>query len=196
MTETYKVKIYKIVNNVDDKIYIGSTRQPLYKRINQHRCRFRSNNKCQFSSKVLFEKYGIENCSIILIEEVDVKSIEEQRKIEREWFERLKHIAVNLQLPYITKEEIFQQQKLYKIENKDKIYEKLKIRRETQDYKDKNSERQKRYREKHKDEIKEKRINEFVCECGRKMTHGNKSRHFKSIIHLKSITETVNEQPM
>ena len=194
MTESYKAKIYKIVNNVDDKIYIGSTRQPLYKRINQHRVRFRSNYKFQYSSRILFEKYGIENCSIILIEEVDVKNIEEQRRIEREWFEKLKHIAVNLHLPHITKEEISQQNKLYKITNKDKINERLKIRRETQDFKDNQNIRDKKYREAHVDELKDKRRKTFICECGRETTNTHKLRHFKSIIHSKIMNEKETEE--
>jgi hypothetical protein len=30
-------KIYKLVNDVDDKVYIGSTCQPLYKRLYEHK---------------------------------------------------------------------------------------------------------------------------------------------------------------
>ena len=191
MSETYKAKIYKIVNDVDDKIYIGSTRQPLYKRINQHRVRFRGNYKFQYSSRILFEKYGIDNCSIVLIEEVDVKNIEEQRKIEREWYDRLKANAVNILLPCITNEEKIEQRKLYwdNAKIKEKRKEQYKVQRLTQIYKDKHNERHKKYRETHADEIKEKRSKTFVCECGRETTYAHRLRHFKSIIHLKIMKE-------
>ena len=91
----YKSKIYKIVNNVDDKIYIGSTTQPLYKRINDHRKRYRSTVPNQYATKELFDTYGINNCQIVLIEEIEVHNVEEERKIEREWYDKLRHLVVN-----------------------------------------------------------------------------------------------------
>ena len=51
-------------------IYIGSTTRPLSERMNQHRANYKSNNvKCKCKASLLFEKYGVENCKIVLIEE-------------------------------------------------------------------------------------------------------------------------------
>ena len=34
---TYKIRVYKIVNDVDDRIYVGSTKQRLPKRFSGHK---------------------------------------------------------------------------------------------------------------------------------------------------------------
>lgn len=62
-----KSKIYMIepiCEYEEGDIYIGSTVRPLSERMNQHRCS--KQNIC--SSKLLFTKYGIGNCKIVLIE--------------------------------------------------------------------------------------------------------------------------------
>jgi len=68
-------KIYKIVplNSEDDAdIYIGSTtKNTLAERMSGHRGKYRSwlNDKTNYTSSYqLFEKYGLENCHIYLIE--------------------------------------------------------------------------------------------------------------------------------
>ena len=101
----YKAKIYKIVNNVDDKIYIGSTIQPLHKRMADHKKLYKSKSKYQCSSSILFECNGIDNCQICLIEEIEIHNTEEQRKCEREWYDKLKDVAVNKQNPFTSKDE-------------------------------------------------------------------------------------------
>jgi hypothetical protein len=63
-------KIYKITNTINDDIYIGSTRRGLNKRFTEHKSKYKCYLKQTYryvSYFKLFEKYGIENCNIILI---------------------------------------------------------------------------------------------------------------------------------
>ena len=65
-------KIYKITDIGYNKCYIGSSIQPLCKRMVEHRAKFkqfRSGKIRVITSFGLFEEYGVENCKIELIEE-------------------------------------------------------------------------------------------------------------------------------
>lgn len=74
-----KGKIYKIVNKVNQKVYIGCTINSLEQRFYEHlyRCL-----KTDYNSKLYnsIKKYGQENFEIILIEECDLSSIYETEK--------------------------------------------------------------------------------------------------------------------
>jgi predicted GIY-YIG superfamily endonuclease len=153
----YKAKIYKIVNNVDDKIYVGSTIQPLYKRINQHRKRYYKPDMNQYSSCELFDAYGIENCNICLIEEIEVHNVEEQRKIEREWYDKLIDVSVNKRKPFVSTEENVELSKLYNAKIYHNKYNTIKERR--------------------------KELGKYTCECGSCIDVVEKTRHHKSKKH-------------
>lgn len=81
-------KIYKIVNNVDEQIYIGSTCLTLPKRIYHHK------SKAKKSVTVPVYKYlgdiGWENVDIILIEDYPCASKRELERRERYWIDELK----------------------------------------------------------------------------------------------------------
>ena len=65
-------KIIKITDIGFNKCYIGSTIQPLCKRMAGHRTdfqRFKAGRAKFTTSFELFEEYGVENCKIELIEE-------------------------------------------------------------------------------------------------------------------------------
>lgn len=63
--------IYKITNNINNKIYIGKTELSIQKRFQQH-CRdaFKSKNEKR-PLYAAMKKYGIEHFQVELIEEVD-----------------------------------------------------------------------------------------------------------------------------
>jgi hypothetical protein len=63
-----KAKCYYIKSTQGPEYYIGSTSEPLSKRFNRHKNRFK-NEKCAETSKILFEKYGPETCYIELLED-------------------------------------------------------------------------------------------------------------------------------
>ena len=59
-------KIYKIVNDVNEKIYIGSTTQPLHKRMHSHRTAIKTKTSNLHSA---MKELGVEHFQIILIED-------------------------------------------------------------------------------------------------------------------------------
>ena len=108
-TDYKKGQIYKLWTLESDEIYIGSTTQPLYKRLSVHK---NASNKC--NSKILFERYG--NIKIELIEAFPCDNIEELNRREGH-FQRLnKEFIVNRNIAGRTNKE-------YYIDNADKISE-------------------------------------------------------------------------
>ena len=122
----YKIKVYKIVNDIDDIIYIGSTKQRLTQRWNEHKNDYKRKNKRknQIASSILFEKYGVDNCHIVLIFEYDVTNKEQQLKCERKHYDELKEFVVNKNRPFLTEEE----RKQYKKEESKQNYLKKKMK--------------------------------------------------------------------
>ncbi len=133
-----KGKIYKlcskIINdNEEQLIYIGSTIEPyLCNRLCKHKAKYK---RClnefndYISSYKLFEKYGINGVSIILIENYPCNSKQELEAKERWYIEN--NICVNKNIPTRTEQEynaenkeiIKMKKKEFYIENKDKILE-------------------------------------------------------------------------
>ena len=79
-----KGKIYKIINGVNNKVYIGCTVTSLEKRYYEHlyRC-FKTDYKSKLYNSI--KKYGEENFTIELIEECDIDKIYE---IERTYIKQ------------------------------------------------------------------------------------------------------------
>lgn len=71
-------KIYKIVNDLNDKIYVGQTTQSLSKRFNGHCCNSHSDRSSNMYIKRAILKYGREHFKIELIEECDVMRLDER----------------------------------------------------------------------------------------------------------------------
>lgn len=63
--------IYKITNNINGKIYVGKTEFSIEKRFEQHKKDSCYETKEKRPLYAAFQKYGIENFSISLIEETD-----------------------------------------------------------------------------------------------------------------------------
>jgi len=103
MKDYSKGKIYKIVNDENDKFYIGSTIQKLCDRMTNHR----TNKK--FRCAIHNLGLDLYKCSIILIEKYPCKDNEELRTKEREYFDKYKKeckdLFLNIRRPIITKEE-------------------------------------------------------------------------------------------
>ena len=140
-------KIYKIkpVNGEDGDIYIGSTtKEFLSQRMVAHRKYYKewkNNKRTKIYSYDLFDKYGVENCTIILLEYVNALSKDELYSREAYYIRLLK--CVNKYIPGRT-------DKQYREDNKDKIKEKSKVYREI------NKDKLKEYREINKDKLNEK----------------------------------------
>ena len=74
-----KGKIYKIINGINNKVYIGCTVTSLEKRYHEHlyRC-FKTDYKSKLYNSI--KKYGEENFTIELIEDCDIEKIYEIEK--------------------------------------------------------------------------------------------------------------------
>ena len=157
-------KIYKIVADDGDKgdVYVGSTtKKYLCDRMHYHRKDYKRWKKegkvSKVSSYELFEKYGVENCYIVLIELVNVNSKDELIARERFYIESIK--CVNKRIEGRTKKE-------YNDANKET-----------------HKERNKLYYENHKETLNIKLSKPFSCKCGSVCCYGDKSKHFKTIKH-------------
>ncbi len=100
-------KIYKLTNNVNDEIYIGSTCCPLWSRIGQHRYVAKNGNR---TSKLynLINQIGGSNFDIVLLEAVSCTNKSELYQRERYHIDLLKP-TLNKQVPGRTEKERHQQ---------------------------------------------------------------------------------------
>ena len=180
-----KSKVYKIVSNSTDLVYVGSTTQPLYNRIAGHRRQYKKyqNGADNYVTSYEMLKYG--DCEIVLLEDCPCDRKEQLYARERYFIETLacvnKVIPGRKQAEYreANKEKIIERGKQYYEVNKEKIIERGKQYYEVN--KEKIIERGKQYREANK----EKYTESHSCPCGGRYTTGNKNRHTKSKKHTK-----------
>ena len=164
-------KVYKVVSDKTDQIYIGSTcYQFLSKRLGNHQYSFRKGiNKCTITNIL---KYG--DAKIVLLEKCPCVDKHELAKIERKYIESL--TCVNRQIPGRTRQE-------YYLANKEKIKEANRL------YKLNNKEQVKQYREnykiKHAERLKLDSKKRTICECGKDIMVASKARHCRSHAHIK-----------
>ena len=163
-TEFYKnAKIYKIVDNTNGNIYIGSTCKTLCWRIAQYRASYKCFLNGKFSYITSFKILENGDYDIILIEEVkDCENKEQLKARERFYIESLE--CVNKVIVGRSKKE-------YKEDNKDQIktYQKL-------------------YWKQNEAEIKEYKNQICICDlCNCNYTKSNKSNHEKSQKHQDNL---------
>ena len=78
--------IYKITNQINQKVYVGKTTKTIEKRWNEHISDSQRENICNRPLYKAFHKYGIENFKIEMLEECDVNILSER---EIYWIEKL-----------------------------------------------------------------------------------------------------------
>ena len=138
-------QIYKIVCNITGEVYIGSTTQPLSKRLSLHKIK---KNLC--SSKQIIDRG---NYAIVLIEAFPCVNKSELFQRERYHYDLIPNI--NRHRPFITQEEMLATQKAYQ-----KAYQKANseaVSATQKKYREANSEAvlatQKKYREANSESI-------------------------------------------
>lgn len=163
MTNYSNGKIYKIepLNGEDGDIYIGSTtKEYLSQRMTAHRTNYKQylNGKTgNVTSFNLFNKYGVGNCNIILLELVNANSKDELHAREAHYIKSLSCInkVVPLQTPKeyyeANRDAILTQKKIYNVLNRDAIHAQKKI------YDDANKNKVKQFRDANKDAINQRR---------------------------------------
>ena len=104
-------KIYKVLNTVDDEVYVGSTTQSLSKRMGKHRRNATQRNTQLYQH---MNNIGINNFYIELIETYPCNNTDELHKREGEWIRQMGT------LNQIVSGRTAQQ---YRADNKDKLRE-------------------------------------------------------------------------
>jgi hypothetical protein len=175
-------KIYKIeaINTVegDKHTYVGSTaKKHLSHRMDCHRRDYAQWKKGNIkSSKItsfdIFDKYGIDNCQIILLETFPCDS--EDALTSREAFYIKSLTCVNKVIPHRTRLE-------YRIDNKGIIKEKAK------EYNIANKDSIAIKKRAYKDSIVEREKAIVICECGSSCSKQSLSSHIKTAKHKKNM---------
>ena len=164
MTDYSKGKIYRIVSDKTDEVYIGSTVQTLERRFIVHKSYFKTSRYCS-SAEIL--KHG--DARIELIRDFPCNSEQELEKEEDKYILDCCKV-VNCNRASRTRAEYYQ-------ENRAEIAEKTKQYREAN--RAEIAEQQKQWYEANRERINQK----FDCPCGGKYTKSHKSRHEKSKMH-------------
>ncbi len=171
-------KIYKLVDNTNGDIYIGSTCEPtLARRLWGHTKKFRLVNKGNTKEKLT--SYNIiknGNYDIILIEAYPCENKMELHRRERYYIDT--NDCVNKLHPTRTKKEYYKENietlkakgKVYRNNNKERILERVK-----------------EYTETNKEKVQKWKNTQITCECGHTYTQANKARHLKSQKHCTEI---------
>ncbi len=186
-------KIYKIQPTCDceiGEVYYGSTtKKYLSQRMDEHRSKFKKRhiNKSKYSVYKLFEKYGVDNCEIVLIELVNCNSKDELLSREKHYIKT--NNCVNKVSPIRTVDEKKEYDKNYYDDNVDKIKEYYII------YREKNNEQIKliknEYYKQNKVAIRAKNDVICQCECGGCYTKCHKAHHYKTTKHQNFINKQI-----
>ena len=202
--------IYKIWSISTDEIYIGSTVEPLSKRMTKHRCGYKryKAGKYHYITSFKIMEYG--DAKIELIEKIDCKCREELLSREGYYIRTLE--CVNKCIAGRTKKQwdIDNKDKMkqYREDNKDKLTEyskqhykknKDKISQRHKQYREDNKDKMKQYQQdnkeklteyykqrykKNKDKIKAQYSEKIKCECSAIVCRSSLSRHKKTKKHL------------
>jgi hypothetical protein len=166
----YKLgKIYKIIDNTTNNIYIGSTCEPTLARrlaghVDDYKVYLKGNNNRSYITS--FKVLQNNDYNIILLEHYPCSCKDELHARER--FYIIQTDCVNKCIPCRKQKEILKYQADYRKNNKEKLQEYFK-----QNY------------EKKIIEITKQKCKKHNCECGGKYTSSHKAEHMKSNRHVK-----------
>ena len=168
-----KGKIYCIRSHKTDLIYVGSTCQPLSKRLNMHKTTYKAYLKTGISKEYSYKIYELDDAPYIeLIVNFPCSCLDELRREEGKHIRLME--CINKYVAGRTKKEWCEDNKEHLKEYHKEYYE---------DNKDQILKQKKEYREHNKDKINQK----ITCPCGGKYTKQNKAQHEKTNKHKKFI---------
>ncbi len=163
-------RIYRIIHNESNIQYVGSTFNRLSDRWRAHKKDYKYTSS-GISIYEYFNKFGIENFTIMLIKEYQCADRKQLLAYEQLWINKINCINKKSAFQILYKE----QKKQYRNINKDKIIEHGK------QYRAQNVDKIKEYLEQRQEIRNEK----FNCECGGKYTLQQISTHSKTNKHKK-----------
>jgi group I intron endonuclease len=207
-----KGKVYKITNDVNNELYIGSTIKTLSQRMAKHR-QDSKQERCQnYKIYKAFEEIGVEHFKIVLLEEClcvnrdqlrakedhyiqllkpaynmisAVLNLENQKKNRAEHYDTNKDDILTRNKEYYNAnaDKILKQKAEYYAENQKDIIEKSAAYYETN--KEQIKIKKAIYDAANKEKISARKSEKVVCECGLESTRGMLSRHRKTKTHLE-----------
>jgi hypothetical protein len=189
-------KIYKITDVAYTESYVGSTVQPLCNRMAEHRRHYKQykdgkSGKCM-TSYLLFDKYGVENCKIELIE---VYPCQNKTELEKREGYHIKHedcmnklVAGRSRQEHYNdcKEIILKQRKKYYDDNQEKIRESHKSYYANNTEKLKQSMNQ--YNEAHKEQQSKRKTERIECDICHNLYSRTNLQHHKKSAHDEDTT--------
>ena len=199
-----KGKIYKIWNDINDEIYVGSTCCMLCKRMSKHRDSMKVPDKQHRSLYQLMAELGKEKFHIELVEEFLCNNVKQLKSREGHYIRQIGTLNMRIegrtQKEYRDghKEEMSEYQQIYREAHKSERVEYLK--KYTQENKHKTAQYEKercrknqevlcQYKKewynKKKEAIREQGSVKMNCPCGSVFRCGEKARHLKSAKHKK-----------
>jgi hypothetical protein len=164
-------KIYKIeaINGDKEDIYVGSTTKAyLCQRMAGHKYLYKKwklGGVSHYKSFEIFDKYGVDNCIITLLENVNVNSKDELLTRESHYVKTLE--CVNRIVPNRSRKE-------YRDDNKEILIE-----------------IKKKYYEENKKAILLKMSLKYTCECGTISRSSDKARHNKTKKHINYLNSLI-----
>lgn len=188
MSKYQKGIIYKLVNTVDDKFYVGSTISGLKHRIGQHKSN--SSKKTHIKVYAYLNELGWDNVTIEEIERYPCSNKVELTKREQHWKDILKpELNTNDCIVCISKAEYTRKWKRNKYKNNQEY-------RQSELEKGKNfrlnnpnymSTHSKNYHVLNKDKIMERKNKIVICDCGSSYQYGSTAVHKRTRKHQKYI---------
>ena len=156
-------KIYKILNTITDDVYVGSTCQPLSKRMAKHRETLNT-RKGHTLLYTKMKQLGVYNFYIELIEECPCDNIEQLRAVEGKYIREFSTLNK-------------------RIENRSK-------KQYTEDTKEQKMIYDREYRRKNEEKIKESHTCHI---CGGNYQNKSKQKHFRTKKHLKAVASQTDD---
>jgi hypothetical protein len=177
-----QAKIYKITNDYNDDVYIGSTCDTLVKRFSGHKKSCTNSQKKDRPLYSLINEIGFDRFRIELLFEFSCNDKYELRQKEGEYIRKFG--TLNCYIAGRTNEN-------YKLEYKEKFDE------YHQNYRDTNkhiiAQKDKQYYEQNKEAILTRQKREIICECGCSTSSCHLQRHMRTNKHINLMKLKSNE---
>jgi len=195
MVNFEKGKIYTIRSHKTDLIYVGSTVQPLYKRLDQHKRGYNKFVKCNKKYCSSYEIFKLDDEPYIeLVINYPCSCKDELHKEEGKYIRKIK--CVNKRVAGRTLKEYDEDNKVMLKEKKKEYYEdnKADINKKVKEYykqnKEEIKEKMKEYREKNKEHFKEK--NKEYWEKNKEMLKIKNKEYYEK--HKKVMLEKASQK--
>ena len=201
-----QAKIYKITNDFNNDIWVGTTCDTIVKKFSVHKAQAIRKYRKDCIIQKLIKEYGFDRFRIQLIEDYPCEDLYQLRQRQGYYIRELKAInkyADGKDYYEKNKEHMNEQKKEYdqRPEVKEQRKEYLKQYRQKPEVKESKREYQrtpqrKEYKKNYdqKQEVKDKKSEILVCECGCSLRRDTISRHKKTKIHLNLLAQKDEKQ--